>query len=311
MTVFTKFYSDLRDILISQSKTLSSQTTSSSILGNDRELFIKTVLEKSLPSNIIVDSGVIIDSEHSESNPQDIILYRSDFPVLASHVGSRLFLAEGVASCIEVKSNLDAEEFERANKTLKSAHGMKNFGSSYPIDIDDKDKARFDIAMATCPYTLNQMTTQRYIFAYKGVTRETLASYLDKLLSEDYSFFHFPSVICILDRGICLIKDDGQLTPPSPPKGKNHCLYLAMNEPDRALEFLMMHILSSCLMTISGLIYPGTPLSFNIFDYMKRDARADRLRVESNADISAYKIKWKDNKHVNTYDHLKELGFLG
>ena len=48
------------------------------------------------------------------SNPQDVILYRSDFPVISTFVGSRRFLAEGVVASIEVKSRLDAEEFKRA-----------------------------------------------------------------------------------------------------------------------------------------------------------------------------------------------------
>jgi hypothetical protein len=76
-------------------------------LGTVREHFIQAVLSNFLPKTVIVGKGEIIDgTEQGISGQQDIILYRADFPVLASHTFINTYLIEGVIATIEVKSNL-------------------------------------------------------------------------------------------------------------------------------------------------------------------------------------------------------------
>lgn len=76
-------------------------------LGTVREHFIQAVLSNFLPKTVIVGKGEIIDgTERGRSGQQDIILYRADFPVLASHAFINTYFIEGVIATIEVKSNL-------------------------------------------------------------------------------------------------------------------------------------------------------------------------------------------------------------
>ena len=98
MSVLTSFYKELQNRLVCESEHLSGQTRSSEVLGKDRETFINDVLKRSLPSNIVIDRGVIINREGSESSPQDIILYRRNFPIIANPIGERRFLVEGVVA---------------------------------------------------------------------------------------------------------------------------------------------------------------------------------------------------------------------
>lgn len=84
----------------------SSQTFKhSGNLGTAREHFIGEVLSRFLPGSIVVGSGEITDGKE-RSGQQDIIIYRSDFPVLAGFNSVNTYLIEGVVATIEVKSDL-------------------------------------------------------------------------------------------------------------------------------------------------------------------------------------------------------------
>jgi hypothetical protein len=77
----------------------------SSNLGSAREHFIAKVLSRFLPNSVTVGSGEITDGE-TRSGQQDIIIYRSDFPVLTGFDAVNTYLIEGVIATIEVKSDL-------------------------------------------------------------------------------------------------------------------------------------------------------------------------------------------------------------
>ncbi|MFB0534176.1 MAG: DUF6602 domain-containing protein [Anaerolineae bacterium] len=74
-------------------------------LGTVREHFIKEVLANFLPKSGVVGSGEITDG-NLRSSQQDVIIYRSDFPVLTGFGSVNAYLAEGVIATIEVKSDL-------------------------------------------------------------------------------------------------------------------------------------------------------------------------------------------------------------
>jgi hypothetical protein len=76
-------------------------------LGSAREHFIAEVLSHFLPSSVVVGSGEITDGEE-RSGQQDIIIYRSDFPVLTGFGSVNTYLIEGVIATIEVKSDLSS-----------------------------------------------------------------------------------------------------------------------------------------------------------------------------------------------------------
>jgi len=308
MSTFTTFYGELQKILSKHSEALKGQTDSSAVLGEDREFFIRTVLDRSLPLNVTTVRGVIVDHRGKESNPQDVILYRTDFPIMAGFVGSRRFLAEGVVACIEVKSQLNKGKFDEALGTLRTSHRLKKFGITVPRGLPPQERDRYMGVVKESGYAKNQMSTQCYIFAYRGVTFPTLKAYILSALKSGISFWDLPSAICVLDRGICLIRDDGQVLPPQPSQGSSQCIYHLMKEHSRALEFFMLHVLSSCLLAGPGLQVHGTPLRFHIFDYMDQPVATKKLRVDLQQDISPLKIPWEGRKHLTTNDLLRLQG---
>jgi hypothetical protein len=304
MPALTAFYAELQKLLIRHSESLSGQTASSAVLGEDREYFVRTVLDRSLPLNITTSRGVIVDSRGGESNPQDVILYRSDFPIMASFVGSRRVLAEGVVACIEVKSDLDKKEFGRALSTLKTTSRLRQYDIDVPPNLSQKEKDIFVEAARGAGYTKNQISSRRYVFAYRGVTWNTLKSYIIGALGSDLSFWQLPSAVCVLNRGICLIRDDGQVLPPYPAKGASQCIYCLMKDRSRALEFFMLHILSSCDLAGPGLRIYGTPLRFSFYHYMDQPVAVAPLYADIQPDLSPLKISWEGRQHLTTNDVL-------
>lgn len=94
-------------------------------LGRSREHFIKEVLSTFLPKSVVVGSGEITDGDR-RSGQQDIIIYRSDFPVITGFGIDSTYLIEGVVATIEVKSDLSSgkglhKAFQNVEKVLMLA----------------------------------------------------------------------------------------------------------------------------------------------------------------------------------------------
>ena len=97
-------------------------------LGGAREHFVRDVLLRFLPSTILVGSGEITDGM-TRSAQQDVILYRSDFPVISGFDYVNLYMIEGVIATIEVKSDLstgDPNGLTTALKNQRSVLELKN-----------------------------------------------------------------------------------------------------------------------------------------------------------------------------------------
>lgn len=100
----------------------SGETASSATKGRDREDFIHKFLENLLPPQFRFGSGDITDLSGRRSGQVDIVV---EYPLLPSlqtpNSSSRLYLAEGVAAVIEVKSDLTKQwsEVESTSKQLR------------------------------------------------------------------------------------------------------------------------------------------------------------------------------------------------
>ncbi|HEY2784558.1 MAG TPA: DUF6602 domain-containing protein [Fimbriiglobus sp.] len=84
---------------------------SSSSKGEERENIIKELIQPAIPSYYRTAKGDITDKYGSSSGQLDIVIENSLLPCLPSPAGDgpRLYLAEGVAAVIEVKSSLKDE----------------------------------------------------------------------------------------------------------------------------------------------------------------------------------------------------------
>ena len=85
-------------------------TMSNASRGTERELFVSSFLAQVFPPSVRFGSGDITDVNQGTSGQVDIIVEAPtlfSFPAIIG--GPRLYLAEGVAAAIEVKSNLSAQ----------------------------------------------------------------------------------------------------------------------------------------------------------------------------------------------------------
>ncbi len=119
----------IRNTLVAQGS--AGDPLASSSKGTEREIFVKEFLGKVFPSHFRFGTGTITDSAEKLSGQADIVIelpFFPSFPVPPSDV--RLYLAEGVAAVIEVKSNLSTQWSEVESTTQKIKQLSRNYGQS-------------------------------------------------------------------------------------------------------------------------------------------------------------------------------------
>lgn len=106
---------------------LGGAAMASSSKGREREKFIDRFLSQVLPPSYRFGTGDVTDEAGNRSGQVDVVVEFPFFPSLPM-VGSspRLYLAEGVAAVIEVKSDLAGQwsEVERTSAALKPLNRM-------------------------------------------------------------------------------------------------------------------------------------------------------------------------------------------
>ncbi len=76
-----------------------------------RNTFVRMVLEPFLPASYTVGSGKVIDAAGNISLPQDIVIYRSDYPQFNMPGSHDVFIYESVLATIQVRSKLVRKTF--------------------------------------------------------------------------------------------------------------------------------------------------------------------------------------------------------
>lgn len=112
---------DIRAVLVAQGH--AARSLSSASKGREREIFVNEFLSKVFPSHFRFGTGDITDVEGRKSGQVDIVVELPFFPSYPVPGGApRLYMAEGVASAIEVKSNLRTEwaDVERTTVAIKA-----------------------------------------------------------------------------------------------------------------------------------------------------------------------------------------------
>ncbi len=122
----------------------ASASLSSATKGAEREAFVRLFLEEFFPRGFRFGHGDITDSHDQKSGQCDIVV---EYPFIPSIPlpggGSRLYLAEGVASVIEVKSDV-AGQWNEVLSTASKLESLKRnvnpqmvianeFGDSIPM----------------------------------------------------------------------------------------------------------------------------------------------------------------------------------
>ena len=120
-------YSDALNIRLKgiQKSLLSSYESgggmSSASRGREREQFIESFLKRVLPPGYRFGNGDAIDSFGNQSGQLDVVVEFTFLPSIPALGSSepRIYLAEGVAAVIEVKSNLSSQWNEVVDTSTK------------------------------------------------------------------------------------------------------------------------------------------------------------------------------------------------
>lgn len=234
-------------------------------IGNERELIAKEFLASNLPVIASIGQGIIIDqfnvdfTKFNQTNtPQiDLLIYLNQNPKLTFYGGSNIFLAEGVASVLEVKSNINKTEFDKVIKhcfKVKSKH-RQILGLYYATN--DPTSGPSD----KIPY---------YLVTFDSVDMKTLMQNLNsEQKSKDIN--ELPDGFFCLnpDNGYVIIKKNG-LHPNfgNHPKLMTDGNYLGMNFSNGTLS-IMWTILLSQIDVIRSLNFPYKSYANGIAQLMK------------------------------------------
>ena len=107
---------------------------SSASKGTERELFVSSFLRQLFPPSVRFDSGDITDVNRQVSGQVDIIVEAPTlFSLPAAPGGPRLFLAEGVAAAIEVKSNI-ANQWSQVQTKAQAVQALTVLERKYTLE---------------------------------------------------------------------------------------------------------------------------------------------------------------------------------
>lgn len=106
---------------------------SSASKGSERELFINSFLSEVFPEQFRFGTGDITDLSNNKSGQIDVVVEYPFLPSLPVDVSNspRLYLAEGVAAAIEVKSNI-ADQWD---KVIDTAHKLSTLQRTFGATI--------------------------------------------------------------------------------------------------------------------------------------------------------------------------------
>src|SRR5690348_17033710 len=92
---FANYASSLEGMMKAWYEHTKQTFNQSTDLGAAREYFVNNILSDFLPKSVVIGNGEIIDGEKT-SGQQDIIIYRSDFPIIKGFGSTHTYLIDGV-----------------------------------------------------------------------------------------------------------------------------------------------------------------------------------------------------------------------
>jgi len=121
----------------------ASSSLSSATKGNEREMFLNSFLKEVMPPPFRFGNGDATDSYGEKSGQLDIVVEYPFLPSLPTpQSSSRLYLAESIATVIEVKSNLQSQWSDVLATASKLSCLRKNYLTS--MSFGEKPQPPFD-----------------------------------------------------------------------------------------------------------------------------------------------------------------------
>jgi hypothetical protein len=224
----------------------------SSNLGSVREHFVKHILANFLPKGVMVGSGEIINRDGDRTGQQDIIIYRSDFPVITSLTSINTYLSEGVVATIEVKSNLRTGSPRGLYSAFGSVQRVLKVGGPKQALIRKGSQAQSN-------KLLEMVQLRTYVLGYAGWIKESalLDQYLIAMKKSNGTVPHL-----VYMPGFCIIRDDGLINPESYDKEKPPGFLIHKEDQDYkggAFAVFLHHFLKGVMYHTGGasVMFPG------------------------------------------------------
>jgi hypothetical protein len=124
----------VRQLLVSVHQ--ASASSSSATRGTERAEFLNSFLTEALPSVYRFGSGDITDAAGHRSGQLDVVIEHPFAPNLPIQSGQpRLYLAEGVAAVVEVKSNVGTQWPQVLHTASQLQPLQRTFGSSISMGM--------------------------------------------------------------------------------------------------------------------------------------------------------------------------------
>ena len=184
--ILYEYFEESAVLLLSKYKRSKLQNASAN-LGSNRELFCNEFLNHVLPPRLKVERGEVWDSKGKRSGQLDTIIMRDDMPSL-EFGNSNAYLAEGLFSAIEIKSNLTRQKLIEAINTLKPLKTLTLHSEGLTI-------------LGSAPENVLERPLL-CVFAYEGATWETIA---EEISNQDA--WDVIDVLSILSRGVMFKAD--------------------------------------------------------------------------------------------------------
>lgn len=170
----------------------------SGLKGQDREFFIKKILNEFFPMKHVTGTGKILDPEGNESKQADIVVYNESMPVF-DYGNTKYFLSDGVLAHIEVKSNLTTRELTKALQVTKTVKELGYDRNAISLSWRSNGTGfRGSRPIFSC------------VFAYKGVTLETFKKALCKYYETEADAESMRvDMICVLNSYTFMSRSEG------------------------------------------------------------------------------------------------------
>jgi len=271
MAIFDKWSKQVVGLLRAGAKVSSTISTHGDIIGDAREVLVRDILARLLPSNMVVGTGQIVDSDERISKQIDIVIYRGDFPVLRSFGSADVFLLEGVVAAIEVKSTLDKKNFLEALENCRSVRKLFAQVEKNSINALSKEKWGVewkDLNELKKKYLHELVLPPTYVFGYRGYKSnlKAFSNVLRKWSDEGNSTTYFPEVICT--EGLVGVKNLGRPFPAIKAPDEKYFVYVATHD-EAPLRFLIAHLLHQVIHNSGQPMHGATKVVYEITDYMQ------------------------------------------
>jgi hypothetical protein len=177
--------------------------------GSYRETIIRDFLRPFLPQCYGLSTGEVFSIDGEQSAQMDVVIYDDIFSaVLFKNGPQQLFPAESVFGAVEVKSDLNSAELERA---CENSRRLKVLQRAATDMLDFTPLARLNIGSEfTTGETLPQNPYMTFAFGFRGPSAETTAINLNQRIAADQANkFLLPDFVFVANPGYMIARVAG------------------------------------------------------------------------------------------------------